>query len=214
MPAMQCNDFHDHLPVWMEGERAPVAEAHLRACGHCRELLSDLEEIRATGQALGEVEPPPRVWTAIRTRIEEEGLTRARGWRTWVPSFGMVWPRPAVAGATLAVLVAGAFLLGIEARNYNNSQRWTQGTEAATRPIDANLGNFELHEVSALHGPNQAVNASFQKNLQIVDKYIAMCEKSVREEPENELARDYLYGAYQQKADLLAEMSERGENPQ
>jgi hypothetical protein len=41
-----------------------------------------------------------------------------------------------------------------------------------------------------------------------------MCEKSVREEPENELARDYLYGAYQQKADLLAEMSERGENPQ
>jgi len=58
------------------------------------------------------------------------------------------------------------------------------------------------------------VNASFQKNLQIVDKYIAMCEKSVREEPGNELARDYLYGAYQQKADLLAEMSERGENPQ
>jgi hypothetical protein len=57
------------------------------------------------------------------------------------------------------------------------------------------------------------VNASFQKNLQIVDKYIAMCEKSVREEPGNELARDYLYGAYQQKADLLAEMSERGEQP-
>ena len=92
--------------------------------------------------------------------------------------------------------------------------RWTQGTEAATQTIQANLGNFELHEVSALHGPNQAVNASFSKNLQIVDKYIAMCEKSVREEPENELARDYLYGAYQQKADLLAEMSERGENPQ
>ena len=31
---------------------------------------------------------------------------------------------------------------------------------------------------------------------------------------EDELARDYLYGAYQQKADLLAEISERGENPQ
>ncbi|HEY4739509.1 MAG TPA: anti-sigma factor [Candidatus Acidoferrales bacterium] len=214
MPAMQCNDFRDHLLVWMEGERAPEAEAHLRGCGNCRELLADLEEIRVSGRALGEVEPPPRVWTAVRAQLEEEGLTRARGWRTWLPSFGMIWPRPAVAGATLAVLVAGAFLLGIEVRNYNNSQRWTQGTEAATRPIDTNLGNFELHEVSALHGPNQAVNASFQKNLQIVDKYIAMCEKSVREEPENELARDYLYGAYQQKADLLAEMSERGENPQ
>jgi len=214
MPAMQCNDFQDHLEIWMDGRRAPEAEAHFRACGKCRGLLADLEEIRLTGRALGDAEPPPRVWTAIRAQIEEEGLIGARGWRNWLPSFGMVWPRPAVACATLAVLVAGAFLLGIEARNYNNAQRWTQGTEAATRPIQTNLGNFELHEVSALHGPNQVVNASFQKNLQIVDKYIAMCEKSVREEPENELARDYLYGAYQQKADLLAEMSERGENPQ
>ena len=214
MPAMQCSDFQDHLESWMEGQRPPAAEAHFRTCGNCRGLLADLEEIRLTGRTLGEVEPPPRVWSAIREQIEEEGLVGARGWRNWLPSIGMVWPRPAVAGATLVVLIAGAFLLGIEARNYNNAQRWTQGTEAATRPIQTNLGNFELHEVSALHGPNQVVNASFQKNLQIVDKYIAMCEKSVREEPENELARDYLYGAYQQKADLLAEMSERGENPQ
>ncbi|MFZ0038198.1 MAG: anti-sigma factor [Candidatus Acidiferrales bacterium] len=215
MPGMQCSDFQDLLGPWMDGERAPETEAHLRTCGACRELLADLEEIRVTGQAFGEVDPPPRVWTAIRAQLEDENLVGARGWRSWLPSFGAAWwPRPAVAGATLAVLVAGAFLLGIEARNYNNSMRWTQGTEAATQTIQANLGNFELHEVSALHGPNQAVNASFSKNLQIVDKYIAMCEKSVREEPENELARDYLYGAYQQKADLLAEMSERGENPQ
>ena len=47
-------------------------------------------------------------------------------------------------------------------------------------------------------------------NLAIVDNNIALCEKSVREEPENEIARDYLYEAYQQKADLLAQMTERG----
>ena len=41
------------------------------------------------------------------------------------------------------------------------------------------------------------------QNLAIVDNYIALCEKSVSEEPENEVARDYLYEAYQQKADLL-----------
>jgi hypothetical protein len=34
----------------------------------------------------------------------------------------------------------------------------------------------------------------------------------VQEEPQNEVARDYLYEAYQQKADLLAQMTERGEN--
>jgi hypothetical protein len=214
MPATQCSDFQDQLDVWMEGDHSAEAQAHVRACSACRDLIADLQNICAAGRALGETQPPPRVWAAIRARLEEEHLVGARGWRSWLPSFGMSWPRPAVAMATLAVLVAGAFLLGIEARNYNNLQRWTEGTEALTQPLQANLGNFELHEVSALHGPNQAVNASLQKNLRIVDNYIAMCEKSVREEPENELARDYLYDAYQQKADLLAEMSERGENPQ
>jgi hypothetical protein len=36
----------------------------------------------------------------------------------------------------------------------------------------------------------------------------------VREEPENEVARDYLYTAYQQKADLLAQMDEIGDTGQ
>jgi hypothetical protein len=38
-----------------------------------------------------------------------------------------------------------------------------------------------------------------------------LCEKSVREDPEDEVARDYLYDAYHQKADLLAQISERGD---
>jgi hypothetical protein len=214
MPGMQCDQFQDSVAAWMEGERSPAAEAHVRTCPSCRELLTDLEEIRQTGAAMGDVEPPPRVWAAICAQLDEENLIGPRGWRAWIPSFNAFWPRPAVATATLAVLVAGAFLLGIEVHNYNNMQQWTQGTEAVTQPIQATLGSFELHQVSALHGPNPVVNAAFQKNLQIVDSYIAMCEKSVREEPDNELARDYLYDAYHQKADLLSEMSERGENPQ
>jgi hypothetical protein len=57
---------------------------------------------------------------------------------------------------------------------------------------------------------NPVVTASLQKNLAIVDNYIALCEKNVHEDPESEMARDYLYEAYQQKADLLAQMSDRG----
>ena len=49
-----------------------------------------------------------------------------------------------------------------------------------------------------------AVADSIRRNLGIVDNFIAMCEKSVREQPENEMAREYLYGAYEQKAELLA----------
>jgi len=36
-----------------------------------------------------------------------------------------------------------------------------------------------------------------------------MCEKNVREQPENEMAREYLYGAYEQKAELLAAAMDR-----
>jgi hypothetical protein len=48
------------------------------------------------------------------------------------------------------------------------------------------------------------VTDSIRRNLQIVDNFIAICEKSVREQPDNQMAREYLYGAYQQKAELLA----------
>lgn len=214
MPAMQCSEFLDLLGPWMEGERPPVVEAHLRACGACRAMLADLDAIQAASHELADVDPPARVWTAIRAQLDQERMFERRGWRAWVTSLLAAWPRPAIATVTLAVLVAGAFLLGIQVRNYNNQQRWSRGTEAVTQPIDANLGDFELHAVSALHGPDPIVNASFKQNLRIVDNNIAMCEKSVREDPQDELARDYLYGAYQQKADLLAEISDRGENPQ
>jgi hypothetical protein len=45
--------------------------------------------------------------------------------------------------------------------------------------------------------------------LGIVDNLIAVCEKSMREQPDNPVVRQYLYGAYQQKAVLLATAIDR-----
>ncbi len=64
--------------------------------------------------------------------------------------------------------------------------------------------------VSELPARHSNVNASLRHNLEVVDSAIAMCEKSVHEDPQNQVARDYLYGAYQQKAELLAMMVDRG----
>ena len=214
MPAMQCNEFMDSLDLWMDGERQPEAEAHLRSCAACNGLVADLEMIRSAGRELSDVDPPPRVWNAIRSQLEAEGLVARHGWLSWLPSFGTTWLRPAFAGALLAILAAGGFMLGTRVHNYNIRASWANGNQAATAPIAADLGKFELHAVSALHEPNPTVNVAFKQNLEIVDNYIAECEKSVRDDPEDELSRDYLYGAYQQKADLLEQMSERGENHQ
>ena len=211
MPAMQCQDFQDSLDLWLEGERRPDAEAHVRTCAACNALVADMEMIRSAANDLEDVDPPPPVWAAIRSRLEAEGLVAKRDRWAWLPSFGSGWMRPAFAGALVAVLAVGAFLLGTNVRKPTAHEQWVNTNQAATAPIEADLGTFELHAVSALHEPNPAVNVAFKKNLEIVDNYIAECQKSVQENPEDELSRDYLYGAYQQKADLLEQMSERGE---
>ena len=214
MPAMHCNEFMESLELWLDGDHRPDAEAHLRSCAACSGLVADLGKIQNAARELTDVDPPQRVWTAICAQLEAEGLMEPRGWLSWLPSFGTAWMRPAFAGALLAILAAGGFVLGTRVHNSNVRAHWVSGNQAATAPIEADLGNFELHAVSALHEPNPTVNVAFKKNLEIVDNYIAECEKSVQDDPQDELSRDYLYGAYQQKADLLEQMSERGGNHQ
>jgi hypothetical protein len=43
-----------------------------------------------------------------------------------------------------------------------------------------------------------------------VDDFIADCERRVQTEPQDELTREYLSGAYRQKAQLLSAMMDRG----
>ncbi len=58
-------------------------------------------------------------------------------------------------------------------------------------------------------GQNASLALSLQENLGIVDHLIAACEKSMLEQPDNPVVRQYLYGAYQQKAVLLATAIDR-----
>jgi len=54
------------------------------------------------------------------------------------------------------------------------------------------------------------VDDSLQKDLQTLDAFIAECEYHLKANPHDQLAREYLAGALQQKAELLAEMMDRG----
>jgi hypothetical protein len=216
MGTIDCNEFSNQLGAWMEGEQHPEFHAHLRICQRCRTTVEDLNAIQAAVPewAGAEVEPPARVWTSLRAQLEQEGLIRNGRRSSWRESIGAMitgLPRPALAGGYLAVLVAVAFALNGPIHYRINQARWLEGTNNSTTPLSAHLNSLEKNAVSPLQDSNPIVTASLHKNLAIVDNYISLCEKSVNEEPQNEIARDYLYGAYQQKADLLAQMSERGE---
>jgi hypothetical protein len=216
MASPSCNQFLNQLESWIDGDRNPEAQAHFGSCPRCRALMEDLGAIQSAAHEWGGAEEAPeRVWLAIRSQLEDEGLIRtvpatpARlGWlRGWFSSL----PRPAIAGAYLAALVGIAFALsGPVTKRYNNYQ-WMADTQDTTAPLSAELDTAEAEQNASFSDPNPEVSASLHNNLAIVDNYIALCEKSVREDPEDEVARDFLYGAYQQKADLLAQISERGD---
>jgi hypothetical protein len=56
---------------------------------------------------------------------------------------------------------------------------------------------------------NSTLDVSLRQNLEIVDNFIADCEERLKEQPGDDFSRDYLNGAYQQKAELLSVMMER-----
>ncbi len=208
---MQCNEFLEYAEHWTEGERHPDAAAHMAACVRCRALVGDLEAVQVAATRLeSEVEPPARVWSAIRAQLESEGIIRRRGWQERLGGFFQILPRPALAGAYLAFLIAAAVLVSFEGRNVPEQTAVPAGTKTILASVDTQLTKVERGTVSAMHQHNPAVATSLQDNLRIVDNFIDLCEKSVRKDPENRLAREYLYGAYQQKAELLATLMDRG----
>jgi hypothetical protein len=218
MGAANCNAFLEQLDQWMEGERSPAAEAHIRSCAECNNIIADLDSIRDTASSLtgDDPEPSARVWTALRAKLEDEGLINAAGAsssgaaKRWLLETFWLRPRPLLAGAYLVALIAVGFGLSGSSSLQNDSNLWMSRTQRSTQPLSARLATEE-GTISLMANANPEVIASLRKSLAVIDNNIALCEKSVREEPENEFARDYLYEAYRQKADLIAQVTEGDE---
>jgi hypothetical protein len=57
---------------------------------------------------------------------------------------------------------------------------------------------------------NAAVDASLRQNLRTINEFIAECESRLKQNPQDQLTREYLNMAYQQKAELLTAMMDSG----
>ena len=206
---MQCKE----VEVVLEREGfVPVPEAaraHLSGCSSCRSLIADLTDIVATAHLLpAEVEPPARVWTSLRSQLEAEGIIRSAVTRSgWLNFSEFFRPRVWATAAVGLLIVAAAALQfqrpttqPTEARAYENIY---ENTSLTLSNDEAQLPAMQLAGISGM-------DVSLRQNLDIVDKFIIDCEQRVKEQPQDELTRDYLSGAYQQKAELISVMMERG----
>ena len=206
MAAMRCKDFWLFSNEWMEGQRGPAAVSHLAGCPACRTLIADLELIRKSAPLLDEEEPSPRIWLAIKSQLEKEGLIRQPKKAFVERLFPARVFRPALAGAYLSFLILAAAALGFHMNSVHSAEQrslWLANAQDAFTPVAAELGSAEK-KLPALQGSGNDITATLNHNLAIVDNMISLCEKGVRQDPQNEMMRDYLYTAYQQKADLLA----------
>ena len=110
---MQCEDFEAVLGDDLTSPLSREARAHLDACNSCRELFAGFSAIALAAKRIPpEVNPPERVWVALRAQLEAEGVIHepqvvepaspASWWSGFASSF-----RPRV----LATVVGGFFLI-------------------------------------------------------------------------------------------------------
>lgn len=201
----------DLVERWLAGEHVAEMEAALRADAALRAYVADVEKLRASAVALEEetAAPPERIWIALRAQLASEGIIRVQEpvqsiWTELRAGIQALLTQPALAGAYALVLAAAIGLAG-----FNLLQNPTLPRFSAQVPDAGMFAPVAAQTGSELERRNPEVASEYRNNLAIVDNFISVCEKTVREQPDNTLAREYLYSAYQQKADLLAAMVER-----
>ena len=218
---MQCEQFEQILEQHDDGPLPQPALSHVDECESCRSLFADFGEIRGAAMELGVegIAPPNHIWVSLLNQLEAEGIIHdghgaaqsvRQGW--W-----SAFQRPALAGAFLALILVAATAMTFK---QDSSQFAAPPQIAAVEQNSPAIPSADTvfkeevltvgnDSVPGLPTEDAAVTASIRRNLGIVDNFIAMCEKSVREQPDNEMAREYLYGAYEQKAELLATATSR-----
>lgn len=213
---MQCRDVEGVIQQEGLAPLPEAARAHLAGCRHCQELLSDLGAIVSAANRLPrEVDPPARVWISLRTQLELEGIIKEPATvpsgerRSWWPGFSGLLRSRALATVAVGVLIFAAGVLqwrySVETQvptSRSEPPSFIEQTRKVLNEQEVDLRNMHLTSTSP-------VDAALQQNLQQLDDFIADCERHLKEVPQDDLAREYLANAYQQKAELLSAMMDR-----
>jgi hypothetical protein len=219
---MECKELE--LVIEQEGP-APLpqeARAHIATCSRCREFVADLTAIVSVAHELpAELEPPASVWVCLQSQLEIEGIIKTPAVvslaerSVWWQGFGNPFRSRALAASAVGLLIiAGAVLQLRQAppAPVAPGPGWQipfKQTAKVLNEQEVDLRNMQLAGTSTVDASTSLVDDSYRQSLQQVDDFIADCERRVKAAPEDDLAREYLSNAYQQKAELLSAMMDR-----
>ncbi len=213
----QCTFLAETLTQRPDGPLPEAAVFHLDSCPQCQTLWQELEAIRMAAQDLGasEPEPPAYLWPLLRNQLQSEGLIREPKRPGWFADWFGISPRFAMGGAYIALLAIAGSLVGFHG---DQPTAFRLDTVRPSTSMSSGILTAELNKtldsdidrvVASLSQQDATLATSVRQNLGVVDNLIDLCEKSVQENPDDPMAREYLYGAYQQKATLLAAAIDR-----
>jgi hypothetical protein len=155
---------------------------------------------------------------------------------SWWQSIGAFFSNRVLATAMVGILIAAAGVFQIRSDRTVRVAPPTQNVKvqpavpAAEKPVTVptvaattvsqpsgefdrtarDLNDQEPVATGMILTSSSPIDASLRDNLKKVNEFIAECERHLKEQPQDELTREYLSAAYQQKAELLSAMIERG----
>jgi len=209
----QCLQFDLNLPAYLEDGAYPGVLTHAQQCASCSGVLADLQMIQSQSHEAILEDPPARVWANVRATLDAEGVFREPstgwfawpGWSAWFPKTGLL--RYATPFAALSLLVLFGATLLVPPTSVGPKMISSLPSEplmGASFAAPAGLDKMETAYRDRAKSFDPAVQASYQKGLDTLNTSIQECQESVRKEPGDTLAREYLATAYQQKAAVLS----------
>ena len=199
---MTCEEFERVLPELGRGH-SMEQEEHLRSCSACSDLVTDLKVISQQARLLqGSEEPSPWVWNSIEVALRQDGLIHdVQPQRSRIPAPLLGWK------LRWLVPVAAAFLVGFGALMHQH--RTLSVAERPNPPIavtaDAMVGD-DVQLLNTVGERTPSMRASYEADLRSVNAYIRDAEQSAHNDPNDEVAQQYLRNAYEQKA-MVYEMA-------
>ncbi len=195
---MNCLQFENALPDYLEGSRTAEQQAHLSVCSACSNLLADLDFISSQAAELRELEDPsPRVWNALEVQLRREGLIRGPVpaiRHSWLLHWRSAWLVPVAA----ALLIAAGIKLFHPSRVGDTQPIAKQAALKAPAPQPAvSAEDREILKHVASRPPAQV--AAYRNDLDQANAFIRDAQDAVRNDPNDIYSQQMLINAYEQK---------------
>jgi anti-sigma factor RsiW len=217
------DNWTDRLSEYLDGElpeaERAALESHLRGCGDCSSLLTELREVLAQARTLEHRGPAQDLWPAISARIGAGAasgdivhLGSRRRRRQW--SFSL--PQLAAAGLALMTLSGGSVWLLESARLRQTTQQRTvatsqtpvvtpisSGGRSATQSYAAAVADLERVLAEGQGQLDTTTVRVIQMNLAAIDRAIAQAQQALNADPANMYLNTHLAETMRRKLELL-----------